>query len=64
MRTKQEIEAELKASERDKAIARFCEVIADYGLPIPTDFQKEFDSGHRADSGRSPQQGRSVGPRS
>jgi hypothetical protein len=44
MRTKQEIEAELKASERDKAIARFCEVIADYGLPIPTDFQKEFDS--------------------
>jgi hypothetical protein len=38
MRTKQEIEAELKASERDKAIARFCEVIADYGLPIPTDF--------------------------
>ena len=44
MRTKKEIEAELKASERDKAIARFCEVIADYRLPIPTDFQKEFDS--------------------
>jgi hypothetical protein len=44
MRTKQEIEAELKESERDKAIARFCEVIADYGLPIPTDIQKEFDS--------------------
>ena len=35
MRTKQQIEA----SERDKAIARFCEVIADYGLPIPTDMQ-------------------------
>ena len=36
MRTKQE-------NERDKAIASFCEVIADYGLPIPTEFQKEFD---------------------
>lgn len=48
MRTKQENEAELKASERDKAISRFCEVIADYGLPIPTDFQKEFDSTNRA----------------
>jgi hypothetical protein len=23
----------------DKAIARFCEVIADYGLPIPTDMR-------------------------
>jgi hypothetical protein len=44
MRTKQKNETELKASEREKAIARFCEVIADYGLPIPTDFQKEFDS--------------------
>jgi hypothetical protein len=54
MRTKQEIEAELKASERDEAIARFCEVITDYGLPIPTDFQKEFDGANRADSGRSP----------
>ena len=63
MRTKQEIEAELKA-ERDKAIARFREVIADYGLPIPTDFQKEFDGANRADSGCSPQQGGSVGPRS
>jgi hypothetical protein len=30
---------ELNASERDEAIARFCEVIADYGLPIPTDLQ-------------------------
>jgi hypothetical protein len=30
---------ELNASEQDKAIARFCEVIADYGLPIPTDLQ-------------------------
>ena len=36
MPTKQ---VELNASERDKAIARFCEVIADYGLPIPTDLQ-------------------------
>jgi len=54
MRTKQEIEeAELKASERDKAIARFCEVIADYGLPIPTDFQEDFDGASRADSGRA-----------
>jgi hypothetical protein len=49
MRNKQEIEAELKA-ERDKAIARFCEVIADYGLPIPPEFQKEFDSANRAAS--------------
>jgi len=64
MRTKQEIEAELKASEREKAIARFCEVIADYGLPIPTDFQKEFDSGSRANSGRSPRRAGSVGSRS
>jgi hypothetical protein len=31
--------AELDASERDNAIARFCEVLADYGLPIPTDLQ-------------------------
>jgi hypothetical protein len=50
MQTKQEIEAELKASERDRAIARFCEVIADYGLPIPIDFQKEFDGANRADT--------------
>jgi len=63
MRTKQKIEAELKASERDKAIARFCEVIADYGLPIPTDFQKEFDAANRADSDHSPQPGGSVNPR-
>ena len=64
MRTKQEIEAELKADERNKAIARFCEVIADYGLPIPTDFQKEFDGANRADNGRSPRPRGSVGPRS
>jgi hypothetical protein len=50
MRTKQKIEAELKASEQDKAIARFCEVIADYGLPIPVEFQKEYDGANRADS--------------
>jgi hypothetical protein len=50
MRTKGIIEAELKASEHDKAIARFCEVIADYGLPIPVDFQKEFDGANRADT--------------
>ena len=50
MRTKVIIEAELKASEREQAIARFCEVIADYGLPIPLDFQKEFDSANRADT--------------
>jgi hypothetical protein len=36
MPTKQ---VELNASERDQAIARLCEVIADYGLPIPTDLQ-------------------------
>ena len=36
MPTKQ---VELNASERDQANARFCEVIADYGLPIPTDLQ-------------------------
>ena len=57
-----EIEAELKASEHDKAIARLCEVIADYGLPIPVDFQKEFDgakiSGHLA--ARSPRTALSV----
>jgi len=50
MRTKQKIESELKASEQDKAIARFCEVIADYGLPIPVEFQKEYDGANRADS--------------
>jgi hypothetical protein len=50
MRTKQEIEAELKASEQDKAIARLCEVIADYGLPIPVDFRKELDGANRADT--------------
>ena len=60
MRTKQEIETELKASERDKAIARFCEVIADYGLPIPTDFQKEFDGANRADGGCSLRPGGSA----
>jgi hypothetical protein len=54
MQTKQEIEAELKASERDRAIARFCEVIADYGLPIPIDFQKEFDGANRADTSIAP----------
>ena len=43
MRTEQRIESELEAGERDKAIARFCEVVADYGLPIPIDFQKGFD---------------------
>jgi hypothetical protein len=37
-------------SERDKAIARFCEVVADYGLPIPIDFQKGFDGSNRADA--------------
>jgi hypothetical protein len=50
MRTDQKIEAELKASEWDKAIARFCEVIADYGLPIPIDFQKELDGANPADT--------------
>jgi hypothetical protein len=60
VRTKQEIEAELKASERDKAIVRFCEVIADYGLPIPTDFQKEFDGASRADGGCSLRPGGSA----
>ena len=37
-------------SERDKAIARFCEVVADYGLPTPIDFQTEFDGAKRADT--------------
>jgi len=50
MRTKQRIESELEVSERDKAIVRFCEVIADYGLPIPIDFQKGFDSANRTDA--------------
>jgi len=50
MRTRQKIESELEASERDKAIARFCEVVADYGLPTPIDFQKEFDGANRADT--------------
>jgi hypothetical protein len=49
MRTEQRIESELEVSERDKAIARFCEVVADYGLPIPIDFQKGFDGANRAD---------------
>ena len=39
MRTEQRIESELEVSERDKAIARFCEVVADYGLPIPIDLE-------------------------
>jgi hypothetical protein len=50
MRTKQRIESELEVSERDKAIARFCEVVADYGLPIPIDFQNGFDSADRTDA--------------
>jgi len=50
MRAKQIIEAELAASEHDKAIARLCEVIADYGLPIPVDFQKEFYGANPADT--------------
>jgi hypothetical protein len=50
MRAKQIIEAELAASEHDKAIARLCEVIADYGLPIPVDFQKEFDGANPVDT--------------
>ena len=50
MRITQKIVSELEASERDKAIARFCEVVADYGLPTPVDFQKEFDSANRADT--------------
>lgn len=49
MRTEQRIESELEVSERDIAIARFCEVVADYGLPIPIDFQKGFDGANRAD---------------
>jgi hypothetical protein len=39
MRTRQKIESELDASERDKAVARFCEVVADYGLPFPSIFR-------------------------
>jgi hypothetical protein len=50
MRTRQKIESELEASERDKAIARFCEVVADYGLPTPLDFQKKFDGVNRTDT--------------
>ena len=50
MRTRQKIASEFEASERDKAIARFCEVIADYGLPIPIEFQKEFDGANPADT--------------
>jgi hypothetical protein len=50
MRTKQKIVLELEASERDKAIARFCEVVADYGLPTPIDFQTGFDGANRADT--------------
>jgi hypothetical protein len=50
MRTKQKVVSELEASERDKAIVRFCEVVADYGLPIPIDFQKGFDGANRTDA--------------
>jgi hypothetical protein len=50
MRTKPKIELELDVNERDKAIARFCEVVADYGLPIPIDFQKGFDGANRTDA--------------
>jgi hypothetical protein len=48
MRTKQKIVSELEASERGKAIARFCEVVA--GLPTPIDFQKEFDGANPANT--------------
>jgi hypothetical protein len=64
MPTEQKVESELEASERDKAIARFCEVIADYGLPIPIYFQKGFNDADRADSGRSPRTGGTVSSRS
>lgn len=50
MRTEQRIESELEVSERDIAIARFCEVVADYGLPIPIDFQKGFNGANRANT--------------
>jgi hypothetical protein len=57
MRTKQEIEAELKASERDKTIARFCEVIADYGLPIPTDMQASQSTAEQSERRRAQSSG-------
>jgi hypothetical protein len=41
MRTKQEIETELKA-ERDKAIARFCEVIAVTAYQSPPSFRRSL----------------------
>jgi hypothetical protein len=61
MRTKQKIESENEANKRDTAIERFCEVIADYGLPTPIDFQERFDGANRADTSIPAHQDRSTG---
>jgi hypothetical protein len=57
MPTKQ---VELNASERDKAIARLCEVIADYGLPIPTDLQNSQSVAEQSERCRAPSTGADV----
>ena len=57
MPTKQ---VELNASERDKAIARYCEVIADYGLPIPTDLQNPRPVAELSERRRAQSTGGSV----
>ena len=57
MPTKQ---AELNASERDQAIARFCEVIADYGLTIPTDLQNSQSVVEQSERRRAQSTGGSV----
>jgi hypothetical protein len=57
MPTKQ---VELNASEQDKAIARFCEVIADYGLPIPTDLQSSQSVAEQSETRRAQPTGGGV----
>ena len=53
-------QVELNASERDKAIARFCEVIADYGLPIPTDLQSSQSVAEQSERRRAQSTGGGV----
>jgi hypothetical protein len=59
MRTRQKIESELDASERDKAVARLsgCRL----RLAIPIDFQMEFDGANRADTSIPAHPDRSTG---
>ena len=53
-------QVELNASEREKAIARSCEVIADYGLPIPTDLQSSQSVAEQSERRRAQSTGGGV----